>query len=258
MNVLVPVEQVIAILLATIRVSAWLAVAPPFNTRAIPGMVKVAVALSLALAIGPALASQAPPPELLPILTAVLLQVVVGVSMGFLAQLLFSAIQAAGEFIDFASGFTLASLYDPLSNVSSIMFGRVNQLVAITLLFTLNGHLLLLRGFSTSYDVFPMHAVSISALTRTVISNVGIFFVSALEIAAPVMIVLFLADLALGLVSRAVPSLNVFAMSFPLKILITLSMASVAMALLPGAVGSILDHILTALGAATHALGVRG
>jgi flagellar biosynthetic protein FliR len=256
MNIQVPIEQMIAILLVTIRVSAWLAVAPPFNTRAIPNMVKVALALALAMAIGPNMASQSPPPELFPILTAVLFQVIVGLTLGFLAQLLFSAVKAAGELIDLASGFTLASLYDPVSNVSVSMFGRVYQLVAVTLLFALNGHLFLLRGFMASYEVFPLHPVSIAVLTRTVTSNVGTFFVAALEIAAPVMIVLFLADLALGLVSRAVPSLNVFVMSFPIKILLTLSLASVAMAALPGAVSSILNHIITAFGAATKGLGV--
>jgi flagellar biosynthesis protein FliR len=255
MNVQVPVEQVIAILLAIVRVSAWLAIAPPFNTRAIPGTVKVAMAVAIAMAIGPSMAAQAPPPEFFPLLTAVLFQVVVGLSLGFLAQMLFSAIQSAGELVDLASGFTLASLYDPLSNVSSSMFGRVNQLVAVTLLFAMDGHLFLLRGFRASYDVFPLHPVSIAALTKTVTANVSTFFVAALEIAAPVMLVLFLADLALGLVSRAVPSLNVFAMSFPIKILITLSLASAAMALLPGAVSTIVDHIITALGSAMKALG---
>ena len=133
---------------------------------------------------------------------------------------------------------------------------RLNQLVAITLLFATNGHLLLVRGFSSSYHVFPMHPVSIAALTRTVTSNVQIFFVSALEIAAPVMVVLFLSDLALGLISRAVPSLNIFVMSFPIKILITLSLTSVSIALLPAAVSNILDHIMAALSSASHALGV--
>jgi flagellar biosynthetic protein FliR len=256
MNVQVPVEQVIAILLAGVRVSAWILMSPPFNHRAMPKMVKVAIALALAMAIGPSLASQAPPPELIPILSSVLFQVVVGVSLGFLAQLLFSAVQAAGELIDLASGFTLASLYDPATNVSVSMFGRVYQMVAVTLLFALNGHLFLLRGFMKSYDVFPMNPVSISALAGTVTSNVGAFFVSALEIAAPVLVVLFLADLALGLVSRAVPSLNVFVMSFPIKILLTLSLTSVAVALLPGAISAILDHIITAFGAATRGLGV--
>jgi flagellar biosynthetic protein FliR len=255
MNVQVPVEQVIAILLTTIRVSAWIMVAPPFSSRAIQARVKVAVALSLGMAIGPSMASQSPPPEIVPILTAVFYQVIVGLSLGFLAQVLFSAIQSAGELIDLMSGFTLASAYDPLSNVSSSMFGRVNQLVAVTLLFALNGHLLMLRGFMATYEVFPLHPVSIAALTATVTSNVSTLFVSAMEIAAPVMVVLFLADLALGLVSRAVPSLNVFVLSFPIKIGLTLSLGGVAMAMLPGALESILDQIIAALDVASKALG---
>jgi len=242
-------------LLVTIRVSAWLAIAPPFSHRGIPKMVKVALALALAMAIGPKLASQAPPPELFPMLSAVLFQIVVGLALGFLTQLLFSAIQAAGELIDLASGFTLASLYDPVSNVSVSMFGRVYQLVAITMLFALNGHLVLLRGFMASYEVFPLHPVSLTAVTKTVTANVGTFFVSALEIAAPVMVVLFLADIAIGLISRAVPSMNVFAMSFPIKILLTLSLSSVAIGLIPGAVSAILDHIIAAFGAASQGLG---
>lgn len=255
MDVQVPVNQVIALLLVTVRVSAWLVVAPPFNNRGIPKSVKVAIALALAMAIGPRLASQAPPPEFVPLLTAVLFQVVVGLALGFLAQLLFAAVQSAGELIDLASGFTLASLYDPATNVSVSMFGRVYQVVAVTLLFALNGHLLLIRGFVASYDVLGMQPVSLGAVTSTVTSNVGVFFVSTLEIAAPVMVVLFLADLALGLLSRAVPSLNIFVMSFPIKILLTLTLAGVAMALLPGAVSAILDHIIAAFGAATQGLG---
>ncbi len=187
---------------------------------------------------------------------AALFQVVVGLTLGFLAQLLFSAVQAAGELIDLASGFTLATLYDPLSNVSSSMFGRIHQLIAVTLLFATNGHLFLLRGFMASYEVFPLHPTSIGTLTQTVLAHVGTFFTSALQIAAPVVVVLFLAELALGLVSRAVPSLNVFAMSFPVKILLTLSLAAVAVGLLPGAVSTILDRIVEGFGAAGTGLGV--
>ena len=256
MSLQVPIEQVLAVLLVTIRVSAWLVVAPPFNSRAIPTLVKVAVAVAIALPIGPRLVDQAPSPEVFPVLLAALIQVVVGLTLGFLAQLLFSAVQAAGELIDLASGFTLATLYDPLSNVSSSMFGRINQLIAVTLLFATNGHLFLLRGFMASYEVFPLHPTSIGVLTQTVLAHVGTFFTSALQIAAPVVVVLFLAELALGLVSRAVPSLNVFAMSFPVKILLTLSLAAVAVGLLPGAVSTIMDRIVESFGAASTGLGV--
>ncbi len=255
MNVQLPVDVVLATLLATVRVSAWLAVSPPFNNRAIPSYVKVAIALAVAMSIGPSLASQAPPAELLPLVVAVMFQVVVGLTLGFLTHLLFASVQAAGELIDFTSGFSLASTYDPVSSVNVSMFGRIYQLVAVTLLFALDGHLLLLRGFMASFRVFPMHPVSISVLARTVTSQIGLFLVSALEIAAPVLVVLFLADLAMGLVSRAVPALNILVLSFPLKILLTLSLTSVAIAALPAVVSSIVDHVLTAMGSATHGVG---
>jgi len=255
MNIDLPVAELIAGLLATIRVSAWLVVAPPFSNRGIPSLVKVALAMAIALPLTPRLAAQAPSAELGPLLTAVLFQVVVGLSLGFLTQLLFAAVQAAGELIDFFSGFTLASAFDPGSNISVSVFGRFYQLVAVTLLFALNGHLLLLRGFVGSFTVFPMHPVSIGILTRTVTENVGTLVVSSLEIAAPVLIVLFLAELALGLVNRAVPALNVLVMSFPVKILLTLSLTGIAVTALPGVVQFLLDHINTAIGSAAPGIG---
>jgi flagellar biosynthetic protein FliR len=243
MQVEIASATLLAFLLAAVRVSAWVAVSPPFNTRAIPTVVKVALSLALAFPMAPRLAAQAPAPELFPVLRAVFFQIIVGVVLGFLAQLLFAAVQAAGELIDLASGFTLASLYDPLSNVTSSMFGRVNQLLAVTLLFATNGHLLLVRGLLTSFEILPLHPVSVGALAARVTDNVGRFFVAALEIAAPVLAVLFLAELALGLVGRAVPTLNVFSMSFPLKIVLTLSLAGLAMSMLPNAVAALLERL---------------
>jgi flagellar biosynthetic protein FliR len=97
--------------------------------------------------------------------------------------------------------------------------------------------------------------VSTSALASTVSANVGRFFVAALEIAAPVLAVLFLAELALGLIGRAVPSLNVFAMSFPIKILLTLAVAGLALSLLPGAVTKLLGRTMTEWATTIRVLG---
>jgi flagellar biosynthetic protein FliR len=135
------------------------------------------------------------------------------------------------------------------------MFGRIQQLLAVTLLFALNGHLVLVRGFLTSFEVLPLRVVDLGALARAVTVDLGRFLVAALEIAAPVVVVLFLAELALGVVSRAVPSLNVLAMSFPLKILLTLSVAGVAIGLLPGALDALLDRVSTDVAAALRLLG---
>jgi flagellar biosynthetic protein FliR len=162
--------------------------------------------------------------------------------MGFVVHVALSVVQAAGELLDLASGFTLASLYDPLSNVSSSMFGRIQQLLAVTLLFAANGHLLLVRGLMTTFETVPLRPMLPGDMARLATEDLGRFLAGALQIAAPVLVVLFLAELALGLVSRAVPTLNIFAMSFPVKILLAISLAGVTFALLPGAVSKLLDQ----------------
>jgi flagellar biosynthetic protein FliR len=250
-----PGDTLVVLLLATLRMSAFLAVAPPFNSRAVPPRIKAALAFALALCVLPTLSGQGPALDLASLVGAVLFQVAVGVSMGFVVQLSFAAVQAAGELIDLASGFTLASLYDPLSNVSSSMFGRLHQLLAITLLFAANGHLLLVRGLTMTFETVPLRPMAIGDLSRLLSQDLGRFLVAALQIAAPVLVVLFLAELALGLVSRAVPSLNIFAVSFPVKILLAIALSGVAFALLPGAVSALLDNAARDMAAVARMLG---
>ena len=253
MNVELPAELLLAFLLTVVRISAWIAVAPPFNSRAVPPMVKVALAVALALPVAPRMVDRAPEPQLGPVVSAILLQVLAGLVLGFIAMLLFAAIQAAGELIDLFSGFTVASLYDPLSNSTSSMFGRLHQLIAITLLFATGAHLLLVRGLMASFDVVPLKADA-GALPRLMVSQLGRFFVAALEIAAPLVVVLFLAELAIGLVGRAAPSLNVLSTSFPLKILLSLSLAGLTLTILPGALERLVQNILRASAAASRML----
>jgi flagellar biosynthetic protein FliR len=252
-NVAVPAELLVAFLLTVVRISAWIAVAPPFNSRAVPPMVKVALAVALALPVAPRMVDRAPEAEIGPLVAAILLQVLTGLVLGFIAMILFSAVQAAGELIDLFSGFTVASLYDPLSNSTSSMFGRLHQLIAVTLLFATGAHLLLVRGLVASFDVVPLKADA-GALPKLMVSQVGRFFVSALEIAAPLVLVLFLAELAIGLVGRAAPSLNVLSTSFPLKILLSLSLAGLTLTVLPGALERLVQSILRASATASRML----
>jgi flagellar biosynthetic protein FliR len=252
-NVAIPAELLVAFLLTVVRISAWIAVAPPFNSRAVPPMVKVALAVALALPVAPRMVDRAPEAEIGPLVAAILLQVLAGLVLGFIAMILFSAVQAAGELIDLFSGFTVASLYDPLSNSTSSMFGRLHQLIAVTLLFATGAHLLLVRGLVASFDVVPLKADA-GALPKLMVSQVGRFFISALEIAAPLVLVLFLAELAIGLVGRAAPSLNVLSTSFPLKILLSLSLAGLTLTVLPGALERLVQNILRASATASRML----
>lgn len=238
----------VAFLLVLARASAWVVMAPPFNSRLVPAQVKVGFSAAIAVAVSPRLASQVNTmnmgtPELIGAMT---IQVVVGMALGFMANLLMSAVQTAGSMIDLFGGFTIAQAYDPFSNAQSSMFSRVYQLLATTLLFAIDGHLLLVRGFMTSFDAIGATGLHLNNVSDLLIKNLGLFFVAAIEIAGPLLAALFLAEVVLGLLSRAAPQMNVFALGFPLKILITMLMAGIALPLLPDAVSHLVNDSLRA------------
>jgi flagellar biosynthetic protein FliR len=239
-------QWVSGFLLAMIRATAWVFVCPPFGTRQIPTMVKVGLAGALTIGLGPQLTELAVPLEAGPLLGAAALQVFAGIALGFVGVLLFSAFQAAGSFIDLFGGLGMAQLYDPMSQQMSSVFGRFYQLLATVLLFAIDGHLLLIRGFLTSFEASPTGVPGAGDMAGGLTASLGMFFVAALEIAAPLLAALFLADVALGLLSRAAPDLQVYLLGLPGKVLLTLSLVGITLPLLPGAVSSISDTVVRA------------
>ena len=227
--------------LVLVRAIAWIIIAPPFSMRAIPIQVKLGLAAALALATGPGLAPESVPLETVALVGATLTQVAIGLILGFLTMMLISAVQAAGEMIDLFGGFSISSAFNPLSESSAGVFGRFYHLLALTLLFAINGHLLLVRGFLTSFKAVPLDGVPLNDLSAIFIDTIGQFVLAAVEIAAPLLAVLFLAEIGLGLLSRAAPQMNVFALGFSLKILVALGLAAIAIPVLPGAVTTLVE-----------------
>jgi flagellar biosynthetic protein FliR len=231
-------------LLALARAGAWVFIVPPFGTRTLPMAVKAGLAAALALAVGPRLEAQAVPLEVGPLASAAVLQVGAGLALGFIGVLFFSAISLAGGLIDLFSGFSSAQLFDPSTSSASSLFGRFYSVLATTLLFAIDGHLLLTRGFLTSFDAAPLTSLNMADLAGALTDGAGKFFLAAVEIAAPLLAALFLAEVAMGLLARAAPHMNVFLLGLPIKILITLFLAGIALPLLPEAVSGLLDPIV--------------
>ena len=241
MTTALSVDLVLGYLLAVVRASAWLLVVPPFNTRIIPTQAKIAFAISLAIPVAPRIAETAPPPEVGPLVMATLMQIAVGLALGFVVQMLFAAVQAAGELIDLFAGFTIAATYDPFTAANQAVFGRFYQLLAMALLFASDGHVLLVHGFLSSFDAVPTGLPDMGATAGELIDALGMFFLSALEIAAPLLGALFLAEVTMGLLSKAAPQMNVFTLGFPIKILLTLGLVGLAVPLLPTAIEELVD-----------------
>ncbi len=237
-------------MLAGVRLAAFLVIAPPFHISSFPGPVKVALALGIAVAAGPRVAesSQLIEGSMLAgnggmFLGTLVVQAVVGLALGFLVRLVISAVQAAGGLIDLFGGFQLASAYDPVSGSQGAVFSRFYYMAALALLFASDAHQIVVHGIVRSFDAIPLGAgLNLEVLANLMSGGLSDLMVAALQIAGPLLVVLFLADVGLGLLTRVAPALNAFALGFPLKILITLALGSVAFLALPQIMATLTDR----------------
>jgi len=233
-------SMLVAMLLCSLRITVWLMIAPPFATAGAPRSIRYILGVALSLAVTASAAGHAPAAEIGPLLGSAVEQIVIGGGLGFLTRLLFSAVESAGSLIDIVGGFSLAFAYDPLMATSNSVFGKFYGLMATTLLFASNAHLVILGGFMRTFTALPLdQSLDLSHLGTTAVHAMTSMFVSALQIAGPLIAVLFLADLGLGILSRISPQLNVFQLSFGVKIAVTLGVVGMGFAILPQIVGQL-------------------
>lgn len=235
-------DVVAAFLLAVARTAGFVLVGPPFSTRTIPGQVKTGLAIALALPLTGFLTPTAPSLGSTALVLQMALQVFTGVTLGFLVQVAVATVQAVGDLLDLVGGFSLSLAMDPLLLNQASVLGRLHQLVAVTLLFATDGHLLVLQGLARSAQVAPTPAVDWDALAGALVDDVGGLLLGALQVAAPVVAAMLVADVALGLLTRAAPALNAFALASPLKILFTLLLAGLVITRLPDALQRLVEH----------------
>ncbi|WP_258724199.1 flagellar biosynthetic protein FliR [Cellulomonas sp. NS3] len=246
-----PLATVETAMLAGVRIAAFLVIAPPFAHRAIPAQVKVMLALGLALAVTPRLEAAGGAPASTPEFVGDLVaQVVIGGGLGFLVALVFSAVQSAGNLIDLFGGFQMAAAFDPMQMTSGAQFARLYQLTALVLLFVTNGYQMVLAGLVRTFDALPLGAtLDLGVMAEQVTEGVTQMFLASLQIAGPLVVILFLTDVGLGLLTRVSPALNAFALGFPLKILMTVTFAGFAYLAMPGQIeGLVSTAVRTVLG----------
>lgn len=241
MTITVAGEPLIAYLLASVRIVAWLAIVPPFSSRAVPAMAKVVLSLGLAFAVAPGMQGDIPV-DFWALLVNIVTQVLVGAGMGFVTYLLFQAIATAGSLIDLFGGFALAQGFDPLGLTMNTVFGKFHQMLATMLLFATGAHLLVVGGLLRTFDFLPVGtSPKIAGPTDILVTAMGIFFTTAVQIALPMIAVLFIADLGLALLTKVAPQLNAINVMFPAKIALTLLLLGLSFPVLPLATERLVD-----------------
>jgi flagellar biosynthetic protein FliR len=248
MDLSVPTVTLAALLLGTARATGFVVLAPPFNSRTIPMPVKGAFALALSVLLSTQIAPTLPEITTGFLMVTAVTEALIGAALGFVVQVLFTAVQMAGDLIDVTGGFSLQPAYDPLAMTQNASIGRLHYLLASTLLFTSGGHLMIVKGFATSYQGLPVGGdVPTDQLGAVLIKAFSMMFLAALQIAGPMVAVLLLADVALALLSRAAPALNIFSFGFPVKILLTLTMLGLTFPLLPPALDALIEQAARAM-----------
>lgn len=229
-----------AVMLAGVRMAAFIVVAPPFSYRGFPARVKAMLAIGLAIAMAPRVTPGYEALEMGPFFAALLGEVLIGLALGFLVYLAFAAIQSAGGLIDMFGGFQMAQAYDPQSMVNGAQFSRLFNMTAIALMFSTGSYQLIIGGIGRSFTALPIGGgLDLGRTAESMVDGLTGMFLAAIQIAGPLLAVLFLADAGLGLLTRVAPALNAFALGFPLKIFLTLTLGVVVFAALPSAVESL-------------------
>lgn len=211
---------IVAFAYPLVRILSFIAAAPLWSTAGIPRRTRLILGLCVTIAIVPALpVMPAVAPGSLNGLWILVQQMLIGIGMGFAARIVFSAVDMAGEFIGAQMGLGFATSYDPLSSSQTPVISEFLSLIGLLLFLSLNGHLIYIATLAQSFYAIPVSSNPLGAASWLNLVELGSkIFSAGLLLALPVVIALMITNIALAVLTRAAPQLNIFALGFPLTL----------------------------------------
>ncbi|OGS94598.1 MAG: flagellar biosynthetic protein FliR, partial [Gallionellales bacterium RBG_16_56_9] len=194
------------------RILAMISSSPVLGNRQVPVRVKIGLSVLLALIIAPTIGEMPPvsvgsPQGILIIIQ----QIIIGVAMGFTLRLIFTAVEMAGELAGLQMGLGFASFYDPLNAAYTPVVARWLGMIAALAFLVMSGHLMVISALAESFRTLPVGGMMSAQGFYGVASWGGSIFAYALQISLPILAALLITNIALGILTRAAPQLNLFA-----------------------------------------------
>ncbi|MFD1952661.1 flagellar biosynthetic protein FliR [Paenibacillus thailandensis] len=212
-------------LLIFCRITAFFVVSPVFSFKNFPSSFKIGLGFFVSLLVFMANGFDQPVVTDPLYVLMVIREILIGVAIGFVVYLFFAVVQAAGGFMDLQIGFSMANVVDPVTGQSAPLLGNFKYLLTILVFLMMDGHHYLLRGLMNSYAWLPIDNAFYSRLASGEITDqlarlASNTFLLALQVAAPIIVAMFLTDAGLAFLAKTAPQFNVFVIGLPLKLLI--------------------------------------
>jgi flagellar biosynthetic protein FliR len=202
------------------RILGLIAAAPLFGNPGVPTRVKIGLGLLLAMIIGPTIpALPAADPMSLAGLLILIQEMLVGLGMGFSIRIVFAAVEMAGEISSLTMGLGFATFFDPQTKGRSSAISQFLSLLATLAFLSVNGHLVLLAALAESFTSLPISASPVNGSGFLQLANWGSrIFSAGLQLSLPIVAALLITNVALGILTRAAPQLNLFGIGFPITL----------------------------------------
>jgi flagellar biosynthetic protein FliR len=242
-------EKLLGFVMVLTRISAFFLLVPVFGWKLLPVVIKVAVAMLLAIFFSSKTASAVSGslgnPEQFSFMEVILLvanEATYGLALGLVVVLIFTVVKFSGQIAENQMGFSMVELFDPFTNEETQPIGSLLEMIFIILFLSANGHHLFLLIMSRSFEVFPAGSIpTISILAGGVMKAGSTMFIAALRLAAPMLTVFLLFMIVLAILARIVPEMNIFFISFPLRVGLGLLMTTVFLPFIYSFIGEFAD-----------------
>ncbi len=214
-------REVIFFMLVLSRVAGIFSALPVFGGRSLPTRIKAVTVFMITLVCFPTLSVSIPdvPPDAFTLALLALSELMVGLTLGFITQIIFAAVEFSGQIIGMQMGLTISSIIDPTRGTQTQIMSVVQTLFATLIFLALNIHHQFIRAIVDSFKIIPLGGWRISGeLVHFLVIRTADIFIIGIRLAAPVMVALLLTTVALGIMARAFPQMNVFMISLPLNI----------------------------------------
>lgn len=248
LNIATVILEVFLLIFA--RIAGFTAVAPLFSHKVVYARLRVFIAICISLCVFPVVEVALPEYEtVIDYSFIVIKEILVGMSIGFVAKIVMEVINMAGEFIDREIGFTMSTNFDPSTGgMVTITAELYDRLIYLIIVIT-NLHFFILRAIARSFEVVPVGAVSpkIAFLYTNIVSLIGEYFMIGFRVAMPVFIGATILNVILGILTKSSPQMNMFSVGMQLKVIVGLLVMTIAIMYIPNIANMLMEKVRSVL-----------